>query len=69
MMQKPHQLIAVDTRLPVRDASTDTMQDGEKADRHFLFNCHRLAMDFGIHAALRAMELNAPAAKKTTTTA
>jgi len=67
MTQKPHQLTAVDTGLPVQVASPEVVQDGEKADRHFLFNCHRLAMDFGIHAALRALELNAPTAKKTTT--
>ena len=64
MIPKPLQVIAAD----VVARGMDTMPDpvpAERSERHFLFNCHRIAMDFGIQAAIRALELNTLSAKKT----
>ena len=58
----------IDKTLPANTANTDAPGErprAEPADRHFLFNCHRIAMDFGIHAALRALEMSAPPPKNT----
>ena len=53
------------TSAGVPASPTDKPLRSEPGDRHFLFNCHRIAMDFGIHAALRALELNAAPPKNT----
>ena len=64
MMQKPLQLTAMDIVAREEDVLPNPMP-AEKGERHFLFNCHRIAMDFGIQAAMRALELNTQSLKKT----
>ena len=64
MIQKPLPVTAMEIVARGENLLPNPMP-AEKDERHFLFNCHRIAMDFGIQAAIRALELNTQSLKKT----